>query len=187
MLSCFSHVQPCATLWTVAHQAPLSMGILQGRILEWVDMPSSRKSSWLRDQTQVSCIAGRFFTIWATREAPRNHVGPKSHIPLSSATYWVSTKLKVHVIPSKSVLRATHLLSSPSSPAPLPLFLIPGPALISQLRFIFPLLHSISFSPIYLPVYFISCIVKAIYWCFCNFISENFKILQTCTFAKNKV
>ena len=32
-------------------------------------MPSSRGSSQLRDQTQVSCIAGGFFTLWATREA----------------------------------------------------------------------------------------------------------------------
>ena len=53
----------------LAHQAPLSMGILQARMLEWVAMPSSRGSSQPRDQTQVSCIAGRFFTIWATREA----------------------------------------------------------------------------------------------------------------------
>ena len=33
------------TLWTVAHQAPLFMGILQARILEWVAMPFSRGSS----------------------------------------------------------------------------------------------------------------------------------------------
>ena len=32
-------------------------------------MPSSRGSSQLRDQTQVSCIAGGFFTVWTTREA----------------------------------------------------------------------------------------------------------------------
>ena len=44
-------------------------GILQARILEWVASPSSMGSSQSRDQTQVSCIAGRFFTIWATREA----------------------------------------------------------------------------------------------------------------------
>ena len=44
-------------------------GDLQARILEWVAMPSSRGSSYSRDQTQVSCIAGGFFTIWATREA----------------------------------------------------------------------------------------------------------------------
>ena len=41
-----------------AHQAPLSMGILQARILEWVAMPSSRGSSRPRDWTQVSCTAG---------------------------------------------------------------------------------------------------------------------------------
>ena len=38
------------------------------RILEWVDMPSSRGSSQPRDQTQLSHSAGRFFTVWATRE-----------------------------------------------------------------------------------------------------------------------
>ena len=45
-------------------------GILQARILEWVAISSSRGSSPPRDQTQVSYIAGRFFTIWATRGAP---------------------------------------------------------------------------------------------------------------------
>ena len=43
--------------------------ILQARILEWVAFPFSRRSSQPRDQTRVSCIAGRFFTSWATREA----------------------------------------------------------------------------------------------------------------------
>ena len=43
-------------------------GILQAEILEWVAIPSSRESSRPRDWTQVSCIAGGFFTIWATRE-----------------------------------------------------------------------------------------------------------------------
>ena len=38
-------------------------GILQARIVEWVDMLSSRGSSQPMDQTQVSCIAGGFFTI----------------------------------------------------------------------------------------------------------------------------
>ena len=36
-------------------------GIFQARILEWVAMSFSRESSWPRDQTQVSCVAGRFF------------------------------------------------------------------------------------------------------------------------------
>ena len=56
------HVWLFATPWTVAHQAPLSMGIFHTRILEWVPTPSSRGSSWPRDQTQisyVSCIGRR--------------------------------------------------------------------------------------------------------------------------------
>ena len=44
-------------------------GILQARTLQWVAMPSSRRSSRPKDQTQVSCIAGGFFPVWATREA----------------------------------------------------------------------------------------------------------------------
>ena len=43
-------------------------GILQARILEWVVMPFSSGSSRPRDWTQVSHIAGRFCTVWATRE-----------------------------------------------------------------------------------------------------------------------
>ena len=44
-------------------------GILQERILEWVAISFSRGSSQSRDRNQVFCIAGRFFTIWATRKA----------------------------------------------------------------------------------------------------------------------
>ena len=43
-------------------------GIFQTRILEWVAISFSRRSSWPRDWTWVSCIVGRCFTIWATRE-----------------------------------------------------------------------------------------------------------------------
>ena len=42
-------------------------GFLQARTLEWFAIFSSRVSSWLRNWTQVSCIAGGFFTIWNTR------------------------------------------------------------------------------------------------------------------------
>ena len=48
-LSLLSHVSNSVNPWTVARQAPLSMGILQARILEWVAMPSSGGSSLLRD------------------------------------------------------------------------------------------------------------------------------------------
>ena len=41
-------------------------GILQAKILEWVAIPFSRGSSQLRDQAQVSQMAGGFFTNWAT-------------------------------------------------------------------------------------------------------------------------
>ena len=44
-------------------------GILQARTVEWVAVPFSRGSSQFRDQTQVSCIAGRFFTVWVTKVA----------------------------------------------------------------------------------------------------------------------
>ena len=50
-----------ATPWTVH-------GILQARILEWADIPFSRGSFQPRDRTQVSHMAGGFFTSWATRE-----------------------------------------------------------------------------------------------------------------------
>ena len=45
-------------------------GNLQARVLEWAAFPFSRGSSQPRDGTQVSHIAGGFFTSWATREAP---------------------------------------------------------------------------------------------------------------------
>ena len=45
--------------------------IFQARVLEWVAISFSRGSSWPRDWTQVSCIAGWRFTLWATRERPR--------------------------------------------------------------------------------------------------------------------
>ena len=44
-------------------------GIFLARVLEWVAISFSRGFSWPRDRTQVSCIAGRHFTLWATREA----------------------------------------------------------------------------------------------------------------------
>ena len=51
------------TLWTVAHQDSLSVGILQTRVLEWLTIPYSGESSQPRDQTLVSYIAGEFFTV----------------------------------------------------------------------------------------------------------------------------
>ena len=60
MLSC---VQFFATLWTVAHEAPLSNGFSKKEY--WSGLPCPPPG----DQTQVSCFAGGFFTDWATRVA----------------------------------------------------------------------------------------------------------------------
>ena len=70
-------ISDSVTPWTVAHQAPLSMGILQARILQWVAVPSSRGSSRPRDQTcvsYVSCI-GRQVLL------PLAPPGKRSHLP----------------------------------------------------------------------------------------------------------
>ena len=76
-----SHVQLFDTPWTVACQVPMS--ILQVRILEWVACPFSRGSSWPRNPTGVSCIAGWFFTSWVTREAHYKWIHTHTHIYLS--------------------------------------------------------------------------------------------------------
>ena len=64
-------IQSClfATSWTVAHQGPLSMEFSRQEYWSGFAIPFSRGSSRPRDRTHVSCIAGRFFTDWATREA----------------------------------------------------------------------------------------------------------------------
>ena len=54
-----------ATPWTVACHVPLSMEFSRQDYLKWVTVSFSRGSSWPRNQTWVSCIAGRFFTDWS--------------------------------------------------------------------------------------------------------------------------
>ena len=64
--------QSCLTLCDPMDCSPPGSsvhGILQARTLGWIAMPSSWGSSQPREWTQVSCIAGRFITIWVTREA----------------------------------------------------------------------------------------------------------------------
>ena len=64
--------QSCPTLCDPMDCSPPGSsvhGISQARKLEWIAVSFSRGSSWPRDQTRVSRIAGRRFTIWATREA----------------------------------------------------------------------------------------------------------------------
>ena len=80
--------------WAVAHQAPLSMGILQARILEWVAMPSSRGSLQPGGQTQVSHFAGGFFTVWAG-EAQTEESPPATEI----YWFWLNRRADIYQIP----------------------------------------------------------------------------------------
>ena len=95
--SCFcvrakSSLQSCLMLCDPMDCSPPGSsvhGILQARILERVAMPSSRGSSWPRDQTWVSCIAGRFFTaeppgkpwhVYTTRYKIDNYWEPTTYV-----------------------------------------------------------------------------------------------------------
>ena len=61
------------TPWTIARQAPLSMGFSKQEYWSGLPFPSSGGSSRLRDRTWVSHTAGRFFTARATREDQVTH------------------------------------------------------------------------------------------------------------------
>ena len=66
---CAQSLQSCLTLCDPMDCIPpgsSAQGILLARILEWVVMPSSMRSSWPRDQTWISCIVGGLFTHWVT-------------------------------------------------------------------------------------------------------------------------
>ena len=80
--------------------------ILQARILEWIAFPFSRGSSQPRERTQVSLIAGEFFTCWATGDSPvlyrgQNNSMDDAHVTTlcltSNFKSWVLYKLLVRV------------------------------------------------------------------------------------------
>ena len=82
-------------------------GILHARILGWIAIPFFGGSSQPRNQTRVSCIAGRFITKWATREALRQYTYRKLRMScfLKEKVYWkISTlwqSLLIHRPPSE--------------------------------------------------------------------------------------
>ena len=102
-----------ATPWTVACQAPLSMGIFQARILEWVAMPSSRGSSQPRIAMDYSLECS-----WATQVKIRIslnyyhsqrvlfwmklHVGPK-HRP--KVEYWTKEESETRLPPGSLMMK----------------------------------------------------------------------------------
>ena len=80
--------QLCSTLWDpmdCSLPGSSAHGAFQARILEWVAISFSRRSSRLRDWTQVLSIVGRCFTIWATRDPNYNKARPTTH---SSTLAW---------------------------------------------------------------------------------------------------
>ena len=106
-------------------------GILQARLMEWVAFPFSRGSSQPRDWTQVSRIAGRFFTRWATGEAQglphcRQILYQLSHkgsprilewvaYPFSSGSSWLknptrSPTLQVDSLPTELSGKPLHMV-----------------------------------------------------------------------------
>ena len=64
-----SRVGLFGTPWTVAYQAPPSMELSRHEDWRGWPFPSPGYRSWPKDRTRVSCIAGRRFYLWATREA----------------------------------------------------------------------------------------------------------------------
>ena len=77
VLSCLSGVRPFATLWTVAHRAPLSMGILQARILEWVALPSQASLGFPGSSAgeESTCSAGDTSSIPRSGSYPEEGIG----------------------------------------------------------------------------------------------------------------
>ena len=76
-------LQSCLTLCNPMDCSPPGSsvhGTLQARILLWAAISFSRGSSWLRNSTQVSFIAGRFFNIWATRDALDARLGTRKFV-----------------------------------------------------------------------------------------------------------
>ena len=111
---CVKVAQLCPTLDPKDYAVP---GILQARILEWVDVPFSQGSSQPRDRTQVCCIAGGFFTSWTTREAPYGIYGAPYYllielnlfffcIPMKSLSFGFRTTFLVTIIIQTGLLKA---------------------------------------------------------------------------------
>ena len=87
LIMCINVQVKCLLLSHVWLCNPMSLpgssvhGILQAKILKWLAIPFSRGSSRPRHWIQFSCIAGRFFTVWATGKPLNNDAGIyKNHI-----------------------------------------------------------------------------------------------------------
>ena len=111
-----SHAQLFVTPWTVAHQGILSIELSRQEYWSGLVIPFSRASSWPRNRTGVSCIADRFFTSWATREAQtpgylmaKKITPPRKKIPSQPTKF-----LESYIIQSKEIDSCTLMKSSPN-------------------------------------------------------------------------
>ena len=80
------------------------------RILEWVAYPFSSESSWPRNPSRVSCIAGRFFNNWAIRECntrlPCPSLTPRACSNSDPSSWWCHPKISSSVVPFSSCLQS---------------------------------------------------------------------------------
>ena len=104
--------QSCLTLCDSMDCSPLVFsvhGILHARLLVWVAIPFSRGSSWPRDQSWISHIAGRFFTVWATGKPCIHSLLHFWHPPQGWCicyNWWTCSEIlltaKIHILPEGS-------------------------------------------------------------------------------------
>ena len=133
----------CLTLWDpmdCSLPGSSTHGILQAKILEWVDTPISRGSFQHRDRTQVSHIAGGFFTSWATMEA-QIELGQFSSVQSLSrvqlfVTAWTSAhQASLSITNSWSLLKLMSIMSvMPSNHLTLCCHLLLLPSIFSSIR-----------------------------------------------------
>ena len=110
--------QLCLTVWDPMDCSPPGSsiyGIFQARILEWVVIFFSRESSWPRDRTHISHIAGRLFTLWVTKESHLQPcLLPKWKLPAhtvgkhSSCSYQILSSLQ------KNGAQLNHIREAPT-------------------------------------------------------------------------
>ena len=119
-------------------------GILQARILEWVAMPSSRRSSWPRDWTRVSCgscIAGGFFTTEPPGKPCLNHWTTPNWLPMFNLSFNLETSYQYL---TSWTLHSYHLLGDSNNQERLEIIgLLKTRALLGTILFWFIILECI--------------------------------------------
>ena len=90
-------------------------GISQARVLEWVAVSFSKRSSQPRDWAQVSCIAGRLLTIWATRET--KPMQRRLQWAVINTNLWGSSEQRETGLPGKKIPICSVIGCPPAEPS----------------------------------------------------------------------